>query len=112
MDRSTIIYLVKEIYEQDENGVFTSTYKKRKVYANVANVKMTEWFEGGRSGLNPQYKITMFSPDYNEEEIVEYKGKQYTVYRTYHTDHGSYGYHQPSKDHIELYVQLKKGNED
>ena len=111
--KNDFMTLVSKTYEQDNNGVLRATETlKENIPCQVKSAGASEWFEGGRSGLNPQYKITMFSPDYNDEEIVELKGKQYTVYRTYHTDHGSYGYHQPSKDHIELYVQLKKGNED
>lgn len=100
MDRSDVVYLVKEIQTQDENGVFHTTEKKRKVYANVQSVTMSEWFEGGRNGLNPIYRFVVYQPDYHEEEIVEYKGNKYSVYRFY----------QSKNDNIELYVQLKEGN--
>ena len=60
-----------------------------------------EWFDGGRNGLNPQYRFTMFQFDYTGEKIIEYNGKQYTIYRTYNR----------SVDEIELYAELRKGNE-
>jgi len=101
MDRSTPIYLVAETWAKDSYGVMKATETKRTVYANVQSVTRNEWFEGGRNGLNPEFRITMFGPDYQGEEIVEYNGLQYAIYRTY----------QARTDVIELYVERKKGAE-
>lgn len=101
MDRSTPIYLVSETYTEDAYGVLIPTPKKRLVYANVTSVSSAEFFEGGRNGLNPEYRMIMFAPDYEGEEVVEYKGVQYAVYRTY----------QSRSDTIELYVELRKGKQ-
>jgi len=101
MDRSTPIYLVKETYTEDAYGVLVPTPDKRLVYANVTSVSSAEFFEGGRNGLNPEYRMIMFAPDYEGEEIVEYNGTKYTVYRTY----------QGRNDTIELYVELRKGKQ-
>ena len=101
MDRSTPIYLVSETYTEDAYGVLVPTPDKRLVYANVSSVSSAEFFEGGRNGLNPEYRMIMFAPDYDGEEIVEYKGVQYAVYRTY----------QGRSDTIELYVELRKGKQ-
>jgi len=49
--------------------------------------------------LNPAYKMTMFSGDYDGESIVEYLGETFSVYRTY----------QSNTDTIELYVERKGG---
>lgn len=101
MDRSTPINLISETYAPDAYGVLKPTKTKRTVFANVQSVSASEWFEGGRNGLNPEYRITMFSPDYEGEKVVEYNGVQYGIYRTY----------QPRTDIIELYAQLKKGDQ-
>ena len=101
MDRSTPIYLVSETYTEDAYGVLIPTPEKRLVYANVSSVSSAEFFEGGRNGLNPEYRMIMFAPDYDGEEIVEYNGVQYAVYRTY----------QGRSDTIELYVELRKGKQ-
>lgn len=99
MDRSTPIYLVKETYAEDAYGVLKPTAEKRLVFANVTNVSADEWFEGGRAGLNPEFRLRMFGPDYKGEEIVEYNGEQYAVYRTYWA----------RTDILELYVEKRKG---
>lgn len=101
MDRSTPIYLVSETYTEDSYGVLQPTTSKRTVYANVSSVTQSEWFEGGRNGLNPEYRMIMFAPDYQGEKIVEYNGRQYAIYRTY----------QARTDVLELYVERRKGEE-
>lgn len=99
MDRSKTIYLISEAYTEDEYGVLKPTPTKRKVYCNVSSVSASEWFEGSRSGLNPEWRFSMFAYDYQGEEIVEFSGAQYSIYRTYHA----------RDDVIELYAELRKG---
>ena len=41
----------------------------------------------------------MFAPDYQKEELCEYDGVRYGIYRTYKRD----------ADHIELYLERKAG---
>lgn len=121
MDRSDVITLISESYEQDENGVWRNTgdYLKdengdfildengqrirlggtREVFAQVDSVTASEFFEGGRNGLNPEYRFTMFAYDYNGERIVKYDDQFYAVYRTYFA----------KTDIIELYAERKGG---
>lgn len=100
MDRSVVVYLVAETYTKNDYGVLVPTTTKRKVYANVTSVTGTEWFEGGRQGLNPELRIRMFSPDYKGEKIIEYNGTQYAIYRTY----------VARNDVMDAYVQRKQGD--
>ena len=81
MDRSTPIKLIAESYAADSYGVLQKTRTKREVYANVRSVTASEWFEGGRSGLNPEYRFTLFAPDYQGEKVLEFDGKEYSVIR-------------------------------
>ena len=100
MDRSSVVYLISESHEQDENGVFTATERRRKVFAGVISVGQNEWHQGARNGLNPSLRITVFGPDYHDEEVLEYNRKRYTVYRTF----------QGKSDTIDLYVEYRKGD--
>lgn len=99
MDRSTPIYLIGTTYTEDAYGVLQPTQTRRLAYANVTSVSASEWFEGGRNGLNPEYRFTMFAPDYHGEDEVEYNDAHYAVYRTY----------QRRTDMIELYCEKRKG---
>lgn len=76
------------------------TETRRMVYCDVRSVTQSEWFEGGRNGLNPEYRFTMFAPEYHGENICEYNGNRYTIYRTY----------LARNEMIELYVQKEQGN--
>lgn len=100
MDRSNVCYLVEETHTQDEYGVQQVTQTERQVFCNVSSVTQREWFEGGRIGLNPEYRMTMFAYDYAGEQLLKFNGIIYSIYRTYITDN----------DEIELYVQRKQGN--
>lgn len=99
MDRSNVIKLIAETKVQDSNGVWRVTETERQVFCQVDSVTRSEFFEAGRNGLNPEFRMTMFFADYEGERIVEYEGNRYSVYRTY------YG----RNDDLELYVERKGG---
>ena len=99
MDRSNVMTLVSQSFASDEYGIQTATETKRDIYCDVSSVSLSEWSEGGRLGLNPELRFTMFAPDYQGEEIVEYNGKRYAIYRTY------YG----RNDTLDLYAERKEG---
>lgn len=99
MDRSDVVTLVGYTYTKDEYGVQRSTQTEREVFCSVESVTRAEFFEGGRNGLNPEYKLTMFFADYNGEDTVIYNGTAYGVYRTF----------RAKTDELELYVERKGG---
>lgn len=101
MDRSEVITLVSYPRTQDANGVWRDAAPvQRAVYCQVDSVTRTEFFEGGRNGLNPEYRFTMFFAEYNGERTVIYNGVAYSVYRVYHA----------RTDVLELYVERRAGN--
>jgi hypothetical protein len=100
MNRSDTCVLVNSTYEKDEYGVMQKTETTAEVFCDVTSVSASEWFEGGRNGLNPEKRIKMFLYDYDGEKIVEVDGVRFTVYRTY-----------VDRDEIELYLEKRKGNE-
>lgn len=99
MDRSNIVYLIGTTYTFNDYGVQVPEHTRRAVYCAVDSVTRAEFFDAGRNGLNPEYRITMFYGDYAGESVVEYQGKTYVVYRTYHA----------KTDELELYVQREGG---
>lgn len=99
MDRSTPIMLLSTTKAQDAYGVWVESPTSRMVFCQVDSVTRAEFFDGGRNGLNPEYRMTMFFGDYNGEKLLFYNGQTYSVYRTY----------QGKNDTIELYVERKGG---
>ncbi len=100
MDRSEVITLLGETQTQNDFGVWVPQRTSKEVFCQVNSVTRAEFFEGGRNGLNPEYRFTMFFGDYNGEREVIYKGNAYSVYRTYHA----------RTDDLELYVERKGGS--
>lgn len=92
------ITLIAEVISKDSLGMSEKTYSRKDVLCEVNSVTRQEFFEAGRSGLNPSYEMTVFSGDYSGEKVLEYKGEQYGIYRTYRTG-----------DYMELYVERKGG---
>ena len=99
MDRSEVITLLSTTKEQNDYGVWVETPSSRDVFCQVDSVTRAEFFDGGRNGLNPEFRMTMFVGDYDGEQMLIYNGKSYSVYRTY----------QGRNDTIELYVERKGG---
>ena len=99
MDRSTVIYLVSNNKRQNEYGVWEDFPTERKVFAEVSSVGQSEWFEGGRNGLNPEYRFRMFKYDYQGESLVSYNGVVYSIYRTY----------VDRNEIVELYAEKREG---
>lgn len=101
MDRSDIITLYKDTVTYDDYGVAVKTRTGREVYCKVDSVTRSEFFEAGKAGLRPEYRMSMFFGDYEGETIVGYNGRMYSVYRTY----------MAKTDIIELYVERKTGTD-
>lgn len=99
MDRSNVLTLVKETRTKNEYGVWQTAEETLDVFCGVSSVTQSEFFDGGRNGLNPEYRFTIFFADYDGEKTVEFEGKRYGVYRVY----------QAKTDELELYVERKGG---
>lgn len=96
--QSDVIQLIKQTQQKDAYGRQVAVETKRQVFCQVDSVTRSEWFEGGRNGLNPEYRFTVFAPDYEKEDTAEYNGERYAIYRT----------HQEG-DYMELYVEHQEG---
>ena len=94
------IKLIRQKQEQDENGVMQTVISTWEIPAQVTDSSRSEFFEGGRSGLNPEYTFTVFAGEYQGESLCSYNGQSYAIYRKYHV---------PGTDYLELYVQREGG---
>lgn len=94
-----MIKLISSTKTQDAYGVWREVLTHRSVYCQVDSVSAKEFYEGGRNGLSPEFRMTMFAGDYGGETMLEYSGATYAIYRTY----------KRRTDLIELYVERKGG---
>jgi SPP1 family predicted phage head-tail adaptor len=102
MNLAEKIALISTEYTQDDLGEWTETQTKTEVFAMVNSVTMSEFYNAGLQGFKPDFRFTVWMNEYADQELVEYKDKIYSVYRTYRRDDGR----------IELYVNEKKGEEN
>lgn len=93
-----IIKLLSVTQTQDDFGVYREEITEKQVFCHVSSVSAAEFFDGGRNGLKPSYRMTMFFGDYDGEDMLVYNGKSYSIYRTYRQN-----------DTLELYVEEKGG---
>lgn len=95
-----VLTLIQTAINKDEYGVEQKTLSGRFVYCTVYDITRAEFFNAGRNGLNPSTRFDVFHGDYNGENIVEYRGEKYAVYRTFR---------KTGSDYIELYVERQGG---
>lgn len=95
------VVLIGETYTQDALGVQRTAETRKRVFSQITSVNASEWFEGGRAGLNPEFRAEIYSAEYSGEKVLEKDSKRYAIYRTY----------QSSIDRVELYCELKEGAE-
>lgn len=99
MDRSDVINLIAITRTQDDFGVWRESETSRQIFCQVDSITASEFFEGGRNGLNPEFRFRVFNADYEGEPVIEYKNERFSVYRTY----------LRRDDTLELYVERKGG---
>ena len=94
-----VCYLIKKDKAYDENGVETTPIiTRREVFCLVGGIYEKEYYNAQQSGIKAQCKVIVPMVDYEDEVLVEYGGKQYSVYRKY-----------PINDTYELYLREDVG---
>ncbi len=99
MDRSEPLTLIGQTWQKDVIGQERPAETARQVFCAVSGVSRAEWTEAGRAGFRPEYRVTMFAPDYDGEQTAELRGIRYGIYRTY----------LAQNETIELYLERKAG---
>ena len=98
------IDLIQVSIEKDElNQLVEKTRTTATVFAEIGSVSQTEFFNGGRLGFQPSLKATVYGFEYNDEPIVKYNNKLYSVYRVYYVN---------GTDRAELYLEERGGTKD
>ena len=72
---------------------------KTTTLCEVVEVSRSEFYDSSQAGIKAEYEFVINPAEYNNEIIVEYKGRRYKVYRHY----------QRSDDELELYCEFLSG---
>lgn len=101
MRQSTLI-LLKQTIQNDLIGNQIATETSKEVFCSVLPINQNEFFRARAEGINPTKKFEIFFADYEGEELLEFEGQKYVIYRVYDRE----------DDITELYCQRKLGRND
>lgn len=93
-----VLILIGQTITTDKYGREVVAEVNREIYCKVDSVSQSEFYSAANTELNPEYRFTIFFGDYNGEDLCQFDGKRYAIYRTYR-----------SGDNLELYVERKVG---
>lgn len=100
MNRAKKIKLISMTYTPDVIGQMIPTETETNPFAIVRDVSRSE-SERPVEGLRPSKVFDVLMTEYDGQEVIEYKGARYQIYRTYLRDDAR----------IELYGGVRLGNE-
>ena len=83
MNYGDIVILLSESHATNDVGDAIPTTVRRKVFANKQSVRQSEFYQAQSTGLRPELMFVVRNADYSDEPKLEYKGKTYTIIRTY-----------------------------
>lgn len=64
----------------------TDTVTKRDVFARMASIGMTEFYQANAQDIHPEAKFILADYlDYNGETLLDWNGQRYHILRTYRT---------------------------
>ena len=70
--------------EQDEYGNENRVLEKRPVFVQTRSVGQREYYAAATTDFKPELTLVLADYyDYNDEQIVEYSGRLYSIIRTY-----------------------------
>ena len=95
-----VAVLIRQIPYQDALGNWTETEQRKTVYVSVGGITSAEHFRAAEVGLSPQAVLTTSSHDYDGEQLLEWRGERYAVYRAYA---------DPESETAELYIERQGG---
>ena len=97
-----IAILRTETITVNDIGVEKKTYTDKQVFVKTRAVTRREFYDAQQAGLRPSIVLILQNAvDYDGEKVAIYRGREYTVLRTYWTDDG---------DSIELTLEERVAN--
>lgn len=100
MDSLVEVKLISEVITTGTFGEEVITEVSKSVWGERSSITASEWTNAGTRGINPEFRVSIYSFEYDEQVVVQVGTEKYGVYRTYS---------KPNSDKIELYLQLKGG---
>ena len=98
------VELIEIVTEKDElNQTIEKERVKSSTIASISSVSQTEFYSGGRLGLQPSLKAVIYDFEYSGEPVLKWNNKLYSIYRTFYVN---------GTDMVELYLEERGGTKD
>ena len=81
-----VINLISINVTENDMGDSIETPDKRQVFADKKSVRQNEFYQAASTGLKPELMFVVRTIEYNQEPILEFNSKTYTITRTYEKD--------------------------
>lgn len=85
---------------QDELGQFVKTEKSYMVFCSKMSITRAEFNSAGSLGHKPDIMLIVDSDSYENEKLVEFEGKKYSIYKNF----------QRNDSFTEIYCEVKSGD--
>lgn len=93
-----VLILISKAITVDAYGNESAQESERTILCEVYSISQTEFYAAANTELNPEFRFNVFFGDYEGEEVCEFRGQRYAIYRTFR-----------SGDMLELYAERKIG---
>lgn len=93
------IKLITQTIVPDAIGNQTVQETSKEVFCSVYPIAQNEFFSARTLGISPRLKFCVSFVDYEGEELAEFEGQRYVIYRVYDN----------TNDIVELYAERKLG---
>lgn len=96
-----VCYLIQSITDSyDDLGQPIILEKQLMVFCSKLSITRAEFSTAGQLGFKPDFMLVVDSDAYENEKLLEYGGKKYSIYKTF----------QRTDNFTELYCEVKSGD--
>lgn len=103
MDSLAKVKLIKQDFSIGNYGQILTTETERTIFGELGSITRSEWSTAGSLGVQPSFRVNVYTFEYQGEQIVEIKGERYAIYRSYV---------RVNEDITELYLEARAGITD
>lgn len=94
-----VCYLLSITTTKDEINQFITSEKSYMIFCSKLSITRAEFSTAGNLGFKPEMMLVVDSDSYDNEKLLEYEGKKYSIYKTFQRIDGF----------TELYCEVKIG---
>ena len=75
--------LISQTYTTDDIGNQMAVETKTNILCGLKSIGRNEFYSASQVGLKPTIIFTIHAYEYNDEILIEFESKQYSVLKTY-----------------------------